>query len=198
MSNLQTFVQTHLTESVALQQQIAQVLPEAVAQAAQLLFECLANDGKILVCGNGTSAANAQSFASTLSAGFERERMPLAAIALSADNIALTAISNDGGFEQIFSKQVAALGRSGDVLLAISTSGNSKNVVAAMQTAYEHDMCVIALTGNTGGQMANLLKENDVWLNVNHSRTARIEEGHLLILHALADALDAILLDGLA
>jgi D-sedoheptulose 7-phosphate isomerase len=165
-----------------------------IARAAALLTDCLFADGKILACGNGGSAADAQHFAAELVGRFERERPELPAISLSTDTSLLTAVANDYSFEQVFAKQVRALGGKGDVLLAISTSGNSPNVVAAVQAAQEREMRIIALTGKGGGRMGELLAPGDVHLCVPHDRTARIQEVHLLTIHCLCDAIDATLL----
>ena len=169
-------------------------LAAPLEQAARLMFAVLANNNKILACGNGGSAADAQHFAAELVGRYERERLPLAAVALSTDTSTLTAIANDFGFDQVFSKQVQALGQAGDCLLAISTSGNSTNVLAAVEAAHERDMHVIALTGKNGGVLVDALRQGDITLCVKEDRTARIQEIHLLILHALCDAIDAQLL----
>ncbi|MRN37918.1 phosphoheptose isomerase [Neisseria sp. N95_16] len=197
MTTLQERVAAHFSESIEAKQQAAQVLVEPTAEAAQLLLQCLMNDGKILVCGNGGSAADAQHFAAEMTGRFEKERMELAAVALTTDTSALTAIGNDYGFEHIFSKQVRALGRAGDVLIGISTSGNSGNVIEAMKAAHERDMHVIAMTGRDGGKMAAMLKDSDVLLNVPHPRTARIQENHILLIHAMCDCIDTMLLEGM-
>jgi len=146
------------------------------------------------VCGNGGSAADAQHFAAELVGRFERERPELAAIALTTDTSILTAVANDYGFSAIFSRQVRALGQAGDVLLAISTSGNSPNVLAAIEAAHDREMVVIGLSGRSGGKMAQALRDTDVHICVPHDRTARIQEVHLLTLHCLCDAVDALLL----
>ncbi|PJO78062.1 phosphoheptose isomerase [Neisseria brasiliensis] len=197
MTTLQERVAAHFSESIEAKQQAAQVLVEPTAEAAQLLLQCLMNDGKILVCGNGGSAADAQHFAAEMTGRFEKERMELAAVALTTDTSALTAIGNDYGFEHIFSKQVRALGRAGDVLIGISTSGNSGNVIEAMKAAHERDMHVIAMTGRDGGKMVAMLKDSDVLLNVPHPRTARIQENHILLIHAMCDCIDTMLLEGM-
>ena len=191
-------IHAHFEESIKVKQLAQQVLPDATAEAALLLFNALANDGKILICGNGGSAADAQHFAAEMTGRFERERMELAAIALTTDTSALTAIGNDYGFEHVFSKQVRALGRSGDVLVGISTSGNSANVIEAIKAAHERDMNVIAFTGRDGGKIAAMLRDGDVLLNVPYPRTARIQEVHIVLVHALCDAIDAMLMDGLS
>ena len=198
MNPLQERIHAHFEESIKVKQLAQQVLPDATAEAALLLFNALANDGKILICGNGGSAADAQHFAAEMTGRFERERMELAAIALTTDTSALTAIGNDYGFEHVFSKQVRALGRSGDVLVAISTSGNSANVIEAIKAAHERDMNVIAFTGRDGGKIAAMLRDGDVLLNVPYPRTARIQEVHIVLVHALCDAIDAMLMDGLS
>ena len=198
MTTLTQRVAEHFNESIQTKQQAAQVLAEPTAQAAELLFNTLANDGKFLICGNGGSAADAQHFAAEMTGRFEKERMELAAIALTTDTSALTAIGNDYGFDHIFSKQVRALGRTGDVLVGISTSGNSGNVIEAIKAAHENGMHVIALTGRDGGKIAHLLKEGDVLLNVPYARTARIQEVHILLIHAMCDCIDTMLTEGIA
>jgi D-sedoheptulose 7-phosphate isomerase len=155
---------------------------------------CLQEDGKILSCGNGGSAADAQHFSAELLNRFEVERPGLAAMALSTDSSTLTSIANDYDYNQVFSKQVRALGRAGDVLLAISTSGNSANVVAAVAAAHECDMRVVALTGRNGGKIGELLRPDDVHICVPATNTARIQEVHLLSIHCLCDGIDCLLL----
>ncbi len=197
MTTLQERVAAHFAESIKAKQQAAEVLVEPTAQAAELLLACLMNDGRFLICGNGGSAADAQHFAAEMTGRFEKERMELAAIALTTDTSALTAIGNDYGFEHIFSKQVRALGRAGDVLVGISTSGNSANVIEAIKAAHERDMRVIALTGRDGGKIAAMLQDSDILLNVPHPRTARIQENHILLIHAICDCIDTMLLEGM-
>ncbi|SOD67713.1 D-sedoheptulose 7-phosphate isomerase [Alysiella filiformis DSM 16848] len=194
--NLNERIAAHFDESIKVKQLAQEVLSEATAEAALLMFNALANDGKILACGNGGSAADAQHFAAEMTGRFERERMELAAIALTTDTSALTAIGNDYGFEHVFSKQVRALGRAGDVLIGISTSGNSGNIIEAIQAAHERDMRVIAFTGRDGGKIAAMLHDGDVLLNVPYPRTARIQEVHILLIHAICDAIDTMLLEG--
>ena len=198
MTTLTQRVAEHFNESIQTKQQAAQVLAEPTAQAAELLFNTLANDGKFLICGNGGSAADAQHFAAEMTGRFEKERMELAAIALTTDTSALTAIGNDYGFDHIFSKQVRALGRTGDVLVGISTSGNSGNVIEAIKAAHQNGMHVIALTGRDGGKIAQMLQEGDVLLNVPYPRTARIQEVHILLIHAMCDCIDTMLTEGIA
>ena len=196
--NLQERVSAHFEESIKVKQLAQEVLSEATAEAAMLMFNALANDGKILACGNGGSAADAQHFAAEMTGRFEQERMELAAVALTTDTSALTAIGNDYGFEHIFSKQVRALGRAGDVLIGISTSGNSGNVIEAIKAAHERDMKVVAFTGRDGGKIAAMLKDGDVLLNVPYPRTARIQEVHILLIHTICDSIDTMLMDGMA
>jgi len=160
------------------------------------LVTCLMNDGKVLICGNGGSAADSQHFAAELINRFEVERPGLAAIALTTDSSVLTSIANDYDYKQIFSKQVRALGMEGDVLIAISTSGNSPNVTEAIHAAHERNMQVIALTGRDGGTMGSILKQTDFHLCVPAQSTARIQEVHLLVLHCLCDAIDHLILGG--
>lgn len=180
----------HFAESARLKTEAARVLGEPIAQAGQLLAQSLKAGGKVLACGNGGSAADAQHFAAELVNRFEAERPPLAAVALTTDSSNLTSIANDYAWEQVFAKQLRALGRRGDVLLAISTSGNSGNVLEALPVAHELGVRVIALTGNGGGKMAATLKPDDVHICVPHKKTARIQEVHLLVLHCLCDAID--------
>ncbi|HRL02956.1 MAG TPA: phosphoheptose isomerase, partial [Vitreoscilla sp.] len=192
--NLSDRVFDHFAESIKAKQDNQELLAEATAAAIELMFAALVNDGKVLACGNGGSAADAQHFAAELVGRFEMERMGLAGIALTTDTSALTAIANDYDFNRVFSKQVEALGRSGDVLLAISTSGNSANIIAAIEAAHEHDMRVVALTGKDGGQIAHILQDQDILLNVAHQRTARIQEIHILLIHAICDGIDQLLM----
>ncbi|MFC2506939.1 MAG: phosphoheptose isomerase [Kingella sp. (in: b-proteobacteria)] len=197
MITLNQRVAAHFEESIKAKQLAKEVLTDASAQAAQLMFEALANDGKILACGNGGSAADAQHFAAEMTGRFEKERMELAAVALTTDTSALTAIGNDYGFDHIFSKQVRALGRTGDVLIGISTSGNSSNVIEAIKAAHDCGMKVVAFTGRDGGKIAAMLKDSDVLLNVPYQRTARIQEVHILLIHAICDCIDTMLTEGL-
>jgi D-sedoheptulose 7-phosphate isomerase len=192
--NLNQRIVKHFSDSAALKQKMKTVLSEPIEKAGQRMAQCLLNDGKILACGNGGSAADCQHFAAELLNRFEMERPGLAAMALTTDSSTMTSIANDYAFEQIFSKQVRALGQPNDVLLAISTSGNSKNVIEAIFAAHERGMAVVALTGRDGGQIASLLDANDFHICVEHENTARIQELHLLTLHCLCDAIDCILL----
>jgi D-sedoheptulose 7-phosphate isomerase len=189
-------IRRHFDDSAQAKLQARDTLAQPIADAAQALVTCLMNDGKILVCGNGGSAADAQHFAAELINRFEIERPALAAIALTTDSSVLTSIANDYDFSQIFSRQVRGLGMADDMLIAISTSGNSINVVEAVHAAHQRDMRVIALTGREGGTMGELLDANDFHLCVHAESTARIQEVHLLILHCLCDAIDHLLLGG--
>lgn len=159
-------VNGHFLESMAAKQLAMEVLPGTIAQAAESMVACLMNEGKILACGNGGSAADAQHFAAEMVGRFEKERPGLAALSLATDTSALTAIGNDYDFERVFSKQVRALGQDGDLLLALSTSGNSLNVIEAIHAAHERQMGVIALTGRDGGQIADLMTADDILINV--------------------------------
>jgi D-sedoheptulose 7-phosphate isomerase len=183
----------HFQESAELKLRSGQLLAQPISQAIELMFNALSNGNKILACGNGGSAGDAQHFAAELVGRFERERFPLPAISLSTDTSIITAVGNDYSFNEIFSKQVQALGQAGDVLLAISTSGNSANVVAAVEAALEREMRVVALTGKDGGKLGKLLTEADVHLNVQHARTARIQEVHLVAIHSICDGIDVAL-----
>jgi phosphoheptose isomerase (EC 5.3.1.-) len=194
--NLITRIGGHFQESAQIKLALADQLAAPVALAAERMVQCLISDGKILACGNGGSAADAQHFAAELLNRFEVERPPLAALALTTDSSTLTSIANDYQFDQIFSKQVQALGRPHDVLLAISTSGQSTNVLEAVKAAQEREMAVIALTGKGGGKLAELLTGNDIHLSVPVSSTARVQEVHILVLHCLCDAIDSILVGG--
>jgi D-sedoheptulose 7-phosphate isomerase len=192
--DIQKRINKHFKDSAELKLKVKDALSEPIANAAQLFFDCIANDGKILCCGNGGSAADAQHFAAELINRFEKERPGLAALSLTTDSSVLTSIANDYDFNQIFSKQVRALGLPGDSLLAISTSGNSPNVVAAIQAAHERDMRVVALTGRNGGAMLAALHPTDVLICVDAQSTARIQEVHILSLHCLCDVIDYLLL----
>jgi D-sedoheptulose 7-phosphate isomerase len=180
----------HFAESAKLKLAAAAVLAEPIARAGTLLAQALQAGAKVLACGNGGSAADAQHFAAELVNRFEVERAPLAAVALTTDSSTLTSIANDYDYRQVFAKQVRAIGRRGDALLAISTSGNSANVLEAITVAHELGVRVIAMTGNGGGKTAALLGPEDVHLCVPHKNTARIQEVHLLVLHCLCDAID--------
>ena len=193
---LTTRIGKHFDDSAQLKLQSKKVLAQPIADAAQAMVACLMNDGKILACGNGGSAADCQHFAAELVNRFEVERPGLAAIALTTHSSVLTSIANDYDYVQIYSKQVRALGMDGDVLLAISTSGNSPNVMEAIEAAHERNMPVVALTGREGGKITALLKPTDFHICVPAKSTARIQEVHLLALHCLCDVIDHLILGG--
>jgi D-sedoheptulose 7-phosphate isomerase len=194
MSMLEQRIQQQFFESADLKYAAADILAKPIADAVSSIVGCITAGGKVLACGNGGSASDAQHFAAEFVGRFERERPGLAAISLTTDTSILTAIGNDYDFDSIYSKQVQALGAPGDVLLAISTSGNSANVLAAVQAARAKDISVIALTGRNGGKLRGLLTETDVLICVPHERTARIQEVHILALHCICDAVDLQLL----
>ncbi len=191
---LEQRIEQHFIDSADLKYQAAQVLSKPIAAAVQAMMVCVTSGGKILVCGNGGSAAAAAHFTAGFVGRFERERPELAAIALAADGVTMSAIATEYTFNAIFSRQVRALGSSGDVLLAISFSGNCANVLDAIHAAHEREMVVIGLTGQGGGKMAQLLRDTDVHICVPHDREARILEVHLLALHCICDAVDTQLL----
>ena len=180
----------HFEESIAVKTAAMAELGPDIAKAAELMTNVLRNGGKILSCGNGGSAGDAQHFSAELLNRFERERPGLPAVALTTDSSTLTSIANDYAYEQIFSKQVRALGNENDCLLAISTSGNSPNVLDAVHAAHEKSVCVVALTGRDGGPIARALSGQDVEIRVPSQRTARIQEVHLVVIHCLCDAID--------
>lgn len=180
----------HFDDAIAAKQRSRDALAPAVVRAGAALSQALASGRKALACGNGGSAADCQHFAAELVGRFERERAGLAALALTVDTSALTAIGNDYAFDAIFSRQVQALGQPGDVLVALSTSGNSKNVLAAIDAAHEKSLTVIALTGRDGGDIGRRLRAADHHLNVAEARTARVQEVHILLLHCLCDLVD--------
>lgn len=187
-------VKEHFTESIAVKKLAAAQLAERIAAAGQLMSRSLLSEGKILSCGNGGSAGDAQHFSAELLNRFEMERPGFPAVALTTDSSTLTAIANDYSYEDIFAKQVRALGRDNDVLLAISTSGNSENVNRAIIAAHERGVRVVGLGGRDGGRMATLLEEGDVEIRVPAERTARIQEVHLVVIHCLCDLIDTTLL----
>ncbi len=190
----ESLVLEHFAESVSTKQAAANILAPAIARAGQLMARSLRDDGRIFSCGNGGSAADAQHFSAELLNRFEMERPGLPAIALTTDSSTLTSIANDYAFEDIFAKQISALGRQNDVLLAISTSGNSENVNRAIVSAHARAVKVVALNGRDGGHMAGLLSDEDVEIRVPAVRTARIQEVHIVVLHCLCDIIDRTLL----
>ncbi|MEX2469830.1 MAG: phosphoheptose isomerase [Pseudohongiellaceae bacterium] len=194
--NLTERISAHFADSIATKQESARVLLEPIQEAGDLMVRCLLSEGKILTCGNGGSAGDAQHFSAELLNRFEKERPGLPALALTTDSSTLTAIANDYSYEEVFSKQVSALGQEGDVLLAISTSGNSANVIQAISAAHERQMAVVALTGKDGGRMAGMLVAGDVEIRVPSERTARIQEVHLVVIHCLCDFIDTQIFGG--
>jgi len=194
VAELSARIAGHFADSANLKLSAAGALAAPISRGIVLMAESLRAGGKVLACGNGGSAADAQHFAAELVNRFEAERAPLAGIALTTDSSTLTSIANDYGYELVFEKQVRALGRAGDVLLAITTSGNSATVLEAVRAAHEAGLRVVALTGNGGGRLAPLLGAEDAHICVPHTRTARIQEVHLLALHCLCDGIDHLLL----
>lgn len=191
---LEQRIQQHFIDSADLKYQSAQALSKPIALAVEAILACVTSGGKVLACGNGGSAADAQHFAAEFVGRFERERPELGAIALTTDSSILSSIANDYDYSVVFSKQVRALGSAGDVLLAISTSGNSANVLAAIEAAHEREMTVVALTGRNGGKVAHVLRDTDVHICVPNERTIRIQEVHILVIHSICDAVDHQLL----
>ena len=191
--NLSDRIRQQFSDSAQTKLAAVDAMAGPIAAAVEAMVSCLRAGGKIMACGNGGSAADAQHFAAELLNRFEKERAPLAGLALTTDTSTLTSIANDYAYDQVFAKQVSALGRPGDVLLAISTSGNSPNVLAAMAVARLRGVRVVALTGKGGGQMAAALGSEDIHLCVPATRTARIQEVHLLTIHCLCDGIDAVL-----
>ncbi|MBB1439157.1 phosphoheptose isomerase [Shewanella sp. SG41-4] len=186
-------IRDSFTESIQTKIDAAEALPESIEKAAEMMVQCLLGGNKILSCGNGGSAGDAQHFSAELLNRYEIERPPLPAIALSCDTSTITAIANDYSYDEIFSKQIFALGQPGDILLAISTSGNSGNIIKAMEAALSRDMTIVALTGKDGGAMAGLMSAGDVEVRVPSNVTARIQEVHLLVIHCLCDNIDRTL-----
>ncbi|KXJ48400.1 MAG: phosphoheptose isomerase [Cycloclasticus sp.] len=190
--SLQERIYQHFSDSIQTKHDTLECLPDAIELAAQTIVQSLLNNGKVLTCGNGGSAGDAQHFSSEMLNRFERERPSLPAIALSTDTSTITSIANDYSYDEVFSKQIRALGQSGDILLAYTTSGNSGNIVAAINAAHDRDMLVIIASGKDGGTIsANaLLKADDIELRVPSNSTARIQEVHLVITHCLCDLID--------
>ncbi len=189
-------ISSHFRDSIAVKQQSAEELPAPIHRAGEAMVQSLLTNRKILCCGNGGSAGDAQHLSAELLNRFEKERPGLPAIALTADSSTITAIANDYNYNEIFSKQVSALGQAGDILLAISTSGNSENVVEAIKAGHERQMIIVAMTGNDGGSIANLLSDQDIEIRVPSDRTARIQEVHLVVIHCLCDFIDTQLFGG--
>jgi D-sedoheptulose 7-phosphate isomerase len=191
---LELRIQQHFIDSADLKYQAAQALSKPIADAVQAVLACVTSGGKVLTCGSGSSVADAQRFAAEFVGRFERERPELGAVALTTDTALITSLADDYDYSEIFSRQVRALGAPGDVLLAISTTGNAANLLAAIDAAHERDMVVVGLTGAGGGKMAALLRDTDVHISVPHDRSARVQEVHTLALHCICDAVDAQLL----
>ena len=191
--DLTAHLKQHFDEGVELRRKMAETLPAEIARAGTALATAIKVGRKALACGNGGSAADSQHFAAELVGRFERERPGMPAIALTVDTSALTAIANDYDYDRVFSKQVEALGTEGDILLAISTSGNSKNVVEAMKAAQARSIAVIALTGRDGGAMGRMCGPRDFHINVAHQRTMRVQEVHLLVVHCLCEVVDNVI-----
>lgn len=183
-------IKANFTESIQTKIAAIEILPPAIERAAMMMVEALIRGNKILACGNGGSAMHAQQFVAKLLNRYERDRPSLPALSLTADNATITSIANDYSYDEVFSKQVRALGQTGDILLAISTSGHSRNVIHAMEAALSRDMTIVALTGSDGGEMAGLLGPSDVEIRVPSNRAARIEEVHLLVIHSLCECID--------
>ena len=194
--DLQDLIAGHFRESIAAKEKSLAAIIGPIHSAGEVMLQCLLDNKKILCCGNGGSAGDAQHFASELLNRFERERPGLPAIAVTSDCNTMTAIANDYGYQQVFSKQIAALGQAGDVLLAISTSGNSDNVIEAIKAAHDREMTVVALTGRDGGDIASNLSSHDIEVRVPADRTARIQEVHLVVIHSLCDFIDTQLFGG--
>ncbi|WP_293660490.1 phosphoheptose isomerase [Rhodoferax sp. OV413] len=191
---LELRIQQHFIDSADLKYQAAQALSKPIADAVQAVLACVTSGGKVLTCGSGGSATDAQRFAAEFVGRFERERPELGAIALTTDTALITSLADDYDYSVIFARQVRALGAPGDVLLAISTTGNAQSLLRAIEAAHERDMVVVGLTGAGGGKMAAMMRDTDVHISVPHDRMARIQEVHTLALHCISDAVDAQLL----
>ena len=194
--SLQDRIIKHFSDSIQAKQDTLSSLTELIEFASQKMVESLISDKKILTCGNGGSAGDAQHFSSEMLNRFERERPALPAIALTTDTLTLTSIANDYHFDEVFSKQIRALGQAEDILLVFTTSGNSGNIISAVKTAHDKEITVIALTGKDGGSLASILNESDIELRVPSESTARIQEVHLLIIHCFCDLIDQQLFGG--
>lgn len=186
-------IKNNFTESIQTQIAASEILAMPIEQAGMMIVQCLLGGNKIIACGNGGSAGHAQHFCSQLLNKYETERPSLPAISLNSDISTLTSIANDYSFDDVYSKQIRALGQNGDVLLAISTSGNSRNVIKAVESAVSRDIPIIALTGADGGDISGLLGENDVEIRVPSARDSRIQEVHLTVLHSLCEIIDTTL-----
>lgn len=191
--NINDIIAQNFDDSIKAKQEVAVTIKPGIKFAIELIVNAFKNGNKMLICGNGGSAADSQHFAAEFTGRYEMERKPLPAIALTTDTSAITAIGNDYNFDVIFSKQVEALGNEGDVLFAISTSGNSANVIKAMEVAQAKNMPIITLTGKDGGKMAKMLKDIDINICAHVNRTARVQEIHILVMHTICDAIDNIM-----
>ncbi len=189
-------IDKNFQDSISTKQLSSEILAEPISNSAKLITQCFINGGKILSCGNGGSAGDAQHFSSEMLNRYEMERPGLPAIALTTDSSTITSIANDYHYNQVFSKQVTALGHAGDILLAISTSGNSENVNTAIDAAHDRGMTVIALSGKSGGDMVERLAISDIEIRVPSESTARIQEVHLLVIHCICDLVDHQLMGG--
>ncbi|MFO7594448.1 MAG: phosphoheptose isomerase [Pseudomonadota bacterium] len=187
---MQERIRQHFEASASLKLRAKDAMAPQIADAAALMARQLRAGHKVLSCGNGGSAADAQHFSSEMLNRFERERPGLPAVALTTDSSTLTSIANDYHYDEVFSKQIMALGQPGDILLAISTSGNSSNLVTAIDAAHSREMHVVALTGRDGGVIATTLSDKDIELRVPSDSTARTQEVHLLVIHCLCDLID--------
>jgi D-sedoheptulose 7-phosphate isomerase len=183
-------IKQHFHESIQTKIVAADTLPAVISQASDLIVQCFLEGHKILACGNGGSAGDAQHFSAEMLNRFERERPSLPAIALTTDTSTITSIANDYHYREVFSKQIKALGQPGDVLLAITTSGNSANILEAVETAHDRQINIIALTGRDGGEIAPLLNPNDIEIRIPAHTTSRVQETHLLVIHCLCDLID--------
>lgn len=191
--NLVEYVKSSFRDSADLKNHMIEVLSPTIVTASEMLAQCIRSGGKVLSCGNGGSACDAQHFTAEIVGRFQIEREGLAAISLATDFAILTSVANDCGYQNVFARQVEALGRDGDVLLAISTSGNSSSIVQAISKAHERGMKVIALTGRDGGAMAGMLRAADIEIRVSAKVTARIQEVHILVIHCLCELVEKIL-----
>lgn len=194
--SLQDRIINHFSDSIQTKQESMASLCELIEFASQKLVEALIDDKKILACGNGGSAGDAQHFSSEMLNRYERERPALPAIALTTDTLTITSIANDYHFDEIYAKQIRALGQAGDILLVYTTSGNSSNIISAVKAAHDKEISIIAITGKDGGKLATVLNESDLEIRVPSESTARIQEVHLLITHCLCDLIDHQLFGG--
>lgn len=188
--SLQDRIINHFSDSIQVKQEAMNSLSELIAFASQKMVESLVNDKKILCCGNGGSAGDAQHFSSEMLNRYERERPALPAIALTTDTFTITSIANDYNFDEVFAKQIRALGQAGDILLVYTSSGNSSNLITAVKTAHDKEMTIIAVTGKDGGALASILNDSDIEIRVPSNSTARVQEVHLLVTHCFCDLID--------